>query len=110
RGPRMAGIAGMKPVAPLPAKLDHALYAHRRAATAEAALWPGQKRTAAFVLLHVESLELDPPPDAVRDPRMRGEFGNFFPDYRSHSMIEYGNRIGVFRLLDLLQPMGWQVA
>jgi hypothetical protein len=65
---------------------------------------------AAFVLLHIEALELDPPADAVRDPRLRGEFGSFFPDYRAHSYMEYGNRIGVHRLLDALQARGWKVA
>lgn len=65
---------------------------------------------AAFALIHVEAYEIDAPDDAVRDPGLRGEFGSFFPDYRAHSLMEYGNRIGVFRLLDLLQPLGWTVA
>jgi hypothetical protein len=100
----------MKPRAPDPGRLDHDLYTHRRALQAGGSAWPGGRRSAAFVLLHVESVELDPPSDALRDPRLRGDFGNFFPDYRTHSYLEYGNRIGVFRLLDWLQPRGWAVA
>ncbi len=91
-------------------RLDHDLYEHRRAAAATGSEWPGGFRTAAFVLLRVQSLELDPPAYAQRDARWRNEFGNFSPDYRAQSLMEYGNRIGVFRLLDLLQPLGWHVA
>jgi len=72
--------------------------------------WPNGGNTAAFVLLHIETLELNPPSGAMRDPRLRSEFGNFFPDYRTYSYLEYGNRIGVFRLLDFLQARGWKVA
>jgi hypothetical protein len=100
----------MKPRAPAPRRLDHDLYAHRRALQAGGAVWPDGHRCAAFILLHVESVELDPPSDALRDPRLRGDFGNFFPDYRTHSYLEYGNRIGVFRLLDWLQARGWAIA
>lgn len=91
-------------------KLDHDLYDHRRIARTAGIEWPGGYRAAAFILLRVQSLELDPPAEALRDPRWRIDFGNFFPEYRSHSLMEYGNRIGVFRLLDLLQPLGWHVA
>ncbi len=96
--------------APPAERLDHDLYAHRRAGAEPQAPWPGGRRSAAFILLRIQSLELEPPPEAQRDPRWRHEFGNFAPDYRGHSLMEYGNRIGVFRLLDLLQPLGWRVA
>ena len=100
----------MKVRAPAPGRLDHDLYDHRSAARSGTRLWPAGHRAAAFVLLRVESVELDPPTDTIRDPRLRGDFGNYFPDYRGHSLIEYGNRIGVFRLLDHLQSLGWKVA
>ena len=95
---------------PEPGQLDHEFYPQRRAVKAAGAAWPGGQRTAAFILVRVQSLELDPPPEAKRDVRWSNEFGNFKPDYRAHSLMEYGNRIGVFRLLDLLQPLGWHVA
>ncbi len=62
----------------------------------------------AFVVLCLEHWELLPPPDALRDPRMVGEFGSFTPDYRSWSQREYGLRIGLFRVLDALQEAGIQ--
>lgn len=100
----------MTPHAPLAARLDHDLYDARIASRAGGRAWPQGSAAAAFVLIHVEAYEIDAPRDALRDPGLRGEFGSFFPDYRAHSLIEYGNRIGVFRLLDLLQPLGWKVA
>lgn len=100
----------MLPRPPQPARLDHDLYDARHAWRTAAPRWPGDRAAAAFVLVHVEAVEIDPPPGALRDPGLRGEFGSFFPDYRSHSLVEYGNRIGVYRLLDLLQPLGWTVA
>ena len=96
--------------APPSARLDHDLYDARIASRAAAQPWPDGHAAAAFVLIHVEAYEIDAPDDAVRDPGLRGDFGSFFPDYRAHSLIEYGSRIGIFRLLDLLQPLGWPVA
>ena len=43
-----------------------------------------------------------PPTAALRDPRFRDPFGDFRPDYRAYTWREYGNRIGIFRLLDVL--------
>ena len=95
---------------PFKARLDHELYDHRRSLDSKAAAWPGEHRVASFILIRVQCLELEPPAGALRDPRWNTDFGTFSPPYRAHSLMEYGNRIGVFRLLDLLQPLGWRVA
>lgn len=89
---------------------DHSWYEHRRAARTPGTNWSGGHRSAAFVLIRVHALEIETPKDFARDPRWRIDFGNYSPEYRSHSLMEYGNRIGVFRLLDLFQPLGWKVA
>lgn len=99
----------MTPRAPEPGRLDHALYEPRASWLTPGRPWPGG-RVAACVLIHLEAFEIEPPASAYRDPGLRGDFGSFFPDYRSHSLFEYGSRIGVHRLLDLLQPLGWSVA
>ena len=59
-----------------------------------------------FVVLHLEHWDFDAPQGAVRDPRFVGEFGSFNPDWRSWSQREYGLRIGVHRLIDLLAREG----
>ena len=63
--------------------------------------WPEGARVAMWVVLHLEYWELDPPPDALRDPRLDGELGSYFPDYVTYSHREYGNRVGIFRILEV---------
>ncbi|MDA1098081.1 MAG: polysaccharide deacetylase family protein [Proteobacteria bacterium] len=82
--------------------MDHNLYAYSALPTRPALAWPGNKRLAVWVVLHLEQWELQPPAASIRDTRFRSEFGNFFPDYRTYSTREYGNRVGVFRLLEVL--------
>ncbi len=87
------------------AGMDHDIYPYspidRRAPFA----LPNGAKVAAFVLLHLEYRELDPPAGAIRDPRFRGEFGDFAPEYRTWSYREYGNRVGIFRLLALFDVL-----
>ncbi len=42
----------------------------------------------------------------MRDPRYGGALGSYFPDYLNYSHREYGNRIGVFRILDTFERHG----
>ncbi|MDP7548601.1 MAG: polysaccharide deacetylase family protein [Alphaproteobacteria bacterium] len=82
--------------------MDHELYAYSAIPTRGALAWPDGKQLAVWVVLHLEQWEMQAPASAVRDARFRGEFGNFFPDYRTYSTREYGNRVGVFRLFEVL--------
>jgi allantoinase len=67
-------------------------------------LWPGKKPLAVVFLVSIETYELCPPASALQPVGMPGGFGKGpFPDVRSYSVREYGNRIGVFRLLDALR-------
>ncbi len=84
--------------------MDHTVYDYSALPRRPRAAAPGTLR--AVAVLFLEHWEPCPPPDAVRDPRMVGEFGSFTPDYRSWSQREYGLRIGVFRVLDALRDAG----
>ncbi len=53
-------------------------------------------------MLHLEYYELQPAEDSLKDSRFVGEFGNYSPDYRTWTQREYGNRTGIFRVLDVL--------
>ena len=64
--------------------------------------WPGNARVASFVVLHLEYWELDAAADSHKDPRYVGEFGTYVPDYRTWTQRDYGNRVGIFRVLDVL--------
>ncbi|MBT4489800.1 MAG: polysaccharide deacetylase family protein [Rhodospirillaceae bacterium] len=82
--------------------MDHRLYPYSAITTRPELVWPGKNRLAVWIVLHLEQWELQPPATAIQDARFRGEFGNFFPDYRTYSTREYGNRVGLFRLLEVL--------
>ena len=82
--------------------MDHGLYPYSALPTRPALRWPNGKKLAVWVVLHLEQWRLQPPGAALQDARFRGEFGNFFPDYRTYSTREYGNRVGIFRLLEVL--------
>lgn len=89
--------------------MDHEIYPYAPMPRRSPLRWPDGARVAFWVLLHLEYWELAPPADAVSDSRFKGEFGNFSPDYRTWSTREYGNRIGIYRLLDLLGRYGIKV-
>ena len=50
--------------------------------------------------------EVNPPPDASPDPRIVSPLGKFFPDWLTWSQREYGARVGIFRVLDVLDRFG----
>lgn len=91
---------------PHAAGMDHDIYPFSAIDRRPAMVLPGGARVALFVVLHLEYWELDPPEDAHRDPRFRNPFGNFSPEYHSWSYREYGARVGIFRLLDVLAEFG----
>jgi peptidoglycan/xylan/chitin deacetylase (PgdA/CDA1 family) len=81
--------------------MDHALYRFSALPERAPLRWPGGT-LAGTVFLYLEHWELLPADGTIRDPRFRDAFGDFRPDYRTYTWREYGNRIGIFRLLDVL--------
>ena len=86
--------------------MDHALYDYAALPTRPRFKWADGYGLAAFAVLFLEHWEFLPESDALRDPRMVGEFGSFTPDYRSWSQREYGLRVGIFRVIEALQQAG----
>jgi peptidoglycan/xylan/chitin deacetylase (PgdA/CDA1 family) len=89
----------------LPPGQDHDLHPYAAQPFRPDFLWPGGKRVAAYLLLHIEHTEIVPPAGTHRDPRFRGAFFSGFPDWTGYSMRDYGNRIGAWRILDLLDRL-----
>lgn len=81
---------------------DHSLYAHSPRPGRTPLRWPSDARIALVVFLYFEYWELDPPNVAIYDKRHDGAIGGLFPNYKVHSQFEYGNRVGIVRVLDLL--------
>jgi allantoinase len=86
--------------------MDHALYSYSPLPERPALRWPNQAKLAFTIFLYFEYWELDPPESSLRDRRFDELSGYFFPDYRTYSWREYGNRVGIFRILDLLDKHG----
>jgi peptidoglycan/xylan/chitin deacetylase (PgdA/CDA1 family) len=87
------------------AGMDHAFYDYSPIGARPRLAWPNQAAVAANVVLHFEYWELDPPEGAYVDPRYRDPIAHLFPQYRLYTWREYGNRVGIFRILDLLDRL-----
>jgi allantoinase len=62
----------------------------------------GRKTVAIWLGIHVEHWSLLPPTGSFVVKGIHGNWPDHFPDYRTYSFHEYGNRIGIFRLFDML--------
>ena len=98
----MNPVAGIAPRRP---GMDHAFYP-ASPIVQRPPLDFGGKRIAVYLVLQLEHWELSPPEGSLRDPRFKGEFGSFAPEFRTWSTRAYGNRIGVYRILSLLDALG----
>lgn len=87
---------------PLPAGMDNPWYDYVPFPKRPRLTWPKNARVGFYVILHLEYYELMPPEGSLKDSRFVGEFGNYSPDYRTWTQREYGNRTGIFRVLDVL--------
>jgi peptidoglycan/xylan/chitin deacetylase (PgdA/CDA1 family) len=86
--------------------MDHTHGAFRTLAAAPRFAWPDGARIAFTVTLVLDYWELNPAEGANRDPRIVSPLGNFFPDWLIWSQREYGARVGIFRVLDVLDRFG----
>ena len=69
--------------------------------------WPGDVPVALCVVIPLEHMELQAPPDSFQVARLSGGSSpREFPDYARMSHREYGHRVGIFRLLDVLDKYG----
>ena len=82
--------------------MDHKLYQYSPLPLRPRFQWPNGAYAAFHVTLFIEHWELAPPPGSVKDQRFISEFGPQAPDYRTWTQREYGNRVGIFRVLDVL--------
>ncbi len=86
---------------------EHSLYPRDAHASLPAERWPHGKPVALAFVVSAEYYDLYPPPEAFTPAMVPGGFGRGpYPDYRAFSMREYGNRVGVFRLMDVLSAHG----
>lgn len=83
--------------------MDHEHYEWSPIINRPVLRWPGQAPVALCVLVSLSVMELDAPPDSVQSPVLAGGLGpRPYPDYARQSHREYGHRVGIFRVLDVL--------
>ncbi len=69
--------------------------------------WPDHSPLAVGAVIVLEHVEWEPPPDAYALRRRSGGLARLpAPDYPQLTIREYGHRVGIFRLLDVLNRHG----
>jgi peptidoglycan/xylan/chitin deacetylase (PgdA/CDA1 family) len=68
--------------------------------------WPENARVALCVIVNLEHMEWSPPQGSHAVPLAGGLAPRPFPDYSRLSHREYGHRVGIFRILDVLEKHG----
>ncbi len=87
--------------------MDHEHHPWSPIHTREPLHWPDNARVALCVLVNLELMELDPPEGSFEASRLAGGLGRLpYPDYARLSHREYGHRVGIFRVLDVLEKHG----
>jgi allantoinase len=88
--------------------MDHDLYDWAPFnATRDAILWPGQAPVALCIVVTLEHMEWKRPPGAYQVTNLAGGYGQApFPNVTAWSHREYGHRVGIYRVLDVLEKHG----
>jgi peptidoglycan/xylan/chitin deacetylase (PgdA/CDA1 family) len=80
---------------------DPGLYAYEPYFNRPKITWPGGARMAFWVAPNIEFYELEPPTNPQRSPWPRP-----VPDVVAYSHRDYGNRVGVWRMIDVMDRCG----
>lgn len=83
--------------------LDHARYEHARLAGRPGPIWPGGRRVALWVTVAFEFFPMDMGAGPVTPI---GAMEGPYPDYRTFTSRDYGNRIGAYRIMKVLARHG----
>jgi peptidoglycan/xylan/chitin deacetylase (PgdA/CDA1 family) len=88
--------------------MDHNHYDWMPLHTQRATLrWPENASVALCVIVTLEHMEWQRPADAYQIANLAGGYGpSPFPDVTAWSHREYGHRVGIFRVLDVLDRYG----
>ncbi len=86
---------------------EHSLYERTPLARRLPLRWPDGQPLAFAVVVSVEYYELRQAPSAFVPPNLPGLFGRGpYPDFGNFSRREYGNRVGIFRVMEALDRFG----
>ncbi len=83
--------------------MDHDRYEWSMLADRTPLRWPGEKPLALWINLSLEHFPLNPRGEGFKP---HGSMVMPYPDLRHYTLRDYGNRVGVFRVLDALDQAG----
>ncbi len=83
--------------------MDHPLYQWSDMFERTPVAWPGEARVALWVTPILQWFPLNAPAKPFRAP---GGLTMPYPDFRHYSSRDYGNRVGIFRIMDVLDDLG----
>ena len=83
--------------------LDHDWFVHESTFKRGPLVWPEGKRIALWITVPIEFFPLDAPAPPVRP---LGGLDRGYPDFWSYSNRDYGTRIGVYRIMRVLDGLG----
>jgi allantoinase len=83
--------------------LDHGWFVYRSVRERPKLRWPGGARIALWITVPVEFFPLDAPAQPFR---LVGALDRPYPDLWAYANRDYGNRIGIFRIMRVLDRFG----
>jgi allantoinase len=83
--------------------MDHERYAWSQLGERKPVRWPGGRTLALWVNVGMQHYPLNPQGKPVK---VAGNMTMPYPDLRHYSLRDYGNRVGIFRLLQALDRYG----
>ena len=88
--------------------MDHEHYEWSPMSTRGVLRWPEEARVALCVLISLDHMEWEPPEGSFQSPVLAGGLGasRGYPDYPRLTHRDYGHRVGIFRVFDVLKKHG----
>ncbi|MCA3322724.1 MAG: polysaccharide deacetylase family protein [Roseomonas sp.] len=83
--------------------MDHEIYPFRALPAAQPVSWPNGARIALCIAVHMGHFPMDMPLKPLIAP---GGMERPYPSYWDYTLRDYGNRIGVYRLMNSLKARG----
>ena len=83
--------------------MDHDLYRWSSLFERRPLTWPGGQKVLTWIVIDLEWFPIIPNDKPFRAP---GHMVTAYPDYRHYTSRDYGNRVGIYRLLNALEKVG----
>ena len=87
--------------------MDHRLYEWSNLFERPPIAWPQGRRVLTWLVIDLEWFPITPEDKPFRAP---GHMQTVYPDYRHYTSRDYGNRVGIYRLLEAAEKVGAKVS